>query len=96
MPDRGPRHQVSSWPARQCMCCFADIANFEKFNSILQRILGKAIKFLGTLVKDIKRETGERDEEEEEEDPEKLQNENDAGGFHDQAGDGGIVIGKLL
>ena len=48
--------QVSAWPSRYCSCCFNDLANFEKFNSLLQRILAKAIKFLETLVSDVRRE----------------------------------------
>ena len=54
--------QVSTWLSRYCSCCFNDIANFEKFNSLLQRILGKAIKLLETLIADIKRDKNDKNE----------------------------------
>lgn len=37
---------------RQCMCCYRDLRNFERFNNLVQVILNKGISFIQTLPKD--------------------------------------------
>ncbi len=39
---------------RQCMCCFKDYKNFEKFNNIVQVILHRGIRLIQTLPKDCR------------------------------------------
>ncbi|XP_041355094.1 ubiquitin carboxyl-terminal hydrolase 34-like isoform X3 [Gigantopelta aegis] len=53
---------VCTWPQRQCMCCYKDFKNFERFNNIVQIILTVAIRFIQSLPIDYEKE---REKEEE-------------------------------
>ncbi|CAH1793285.1 unnamed protein product [Owenia fusiformis] len=76
--DRGEGHELSKeeamvvitytniWSQRQCLCCFKDFKNFEKFNNIVQVLLNLAICFIRTLPQDCHKQL----------EKEKLQEEN--------------------
>jgi ubiquitin carboxyl-terminal hydrolase 34 len=44
---------IQSWSQRQCMCCFSDPKNFERFNLITQSILCLAVCQLKELREDL-------------------------------------------
>ncbi|KAL3873492.1 hypothetical protein ACJMK2_036602 [Sinanodonta woodiana] len=55
---------VCLWPQRQCMCCFKDLRNFEKLNSMIQDALSVGIRIIQTLPDDIEKEIQQTTKEE--------------------------------
>ncbi|ESO01400.1 hypothetical protein HELRODRAFT_174957 [Helobdella robusta] len=47
---------------RQCMCCYADIKNFGRFNNVIQLIIAQSIRLVETLVHDSKNQPQDEDE----------------------------------
>ncbi|XP_064599572.1 ubiquitin carboxyl-terminal hydrolase 34-like [Liolophura sinensis] len=84
---------VASWPQRQCMCCYKDFKNFERFNNIVQVILSIAIRAIQTLPEDYELELVKESQKKELAEKEKLSNgEKDKEKSHDD--DGEDVIGE--
>ncbi|XP_063231242.1 ubiquitin carboxyl-terminal hydrolase 34 isoform X2 [Bacillus rossius redtenbacheri] len=46
---------IQSWTQRQCMCCFRDSKNFERFNLVTQSIISLAIGQLRDLKEELQR-----------------------------------------
>ncbi|XP_071450552.1 ubiquitin carboxyl-terminal hydrolase 34 [Hetaerina americana] len=44
---------LQSWSQRQCMCCFRDVKNFERFNLVIQSIICLAVSQLRELHQDL-------------------------------------------
>uniref|UniRef100_A0A1B0CAV9 ubiquitinyl hydrolase 1 n=2 Tax=Lutzomyia longipalpis TaxID=7200 RepID=A0A1B0CAV9_LUTLO len=40
---------IQTWPQRQCMCCYRDVKNFERFNLIVQSIICLTISQLKNI-----------------------------------------------
>ncbi|XP_037912392.1 ubiquitin carboxyl-terminal hydrolase puf isoform X3 [Hermetia illucens] len=42
---------IQSWPQRQCMCCYRDTKNFERFNLIVQSMICLTVNYLKKIRK---------------------------------------------
>lgn len=65
---------VNVWPQKQCMCCYKEFKNFERFNNIVQIMLTVAIRHIQTLPEDYAKEKKEQQSEKDHEDDATLEN----------------------
>ena len=81
---------------RQCMCCYKEYKNFERFNNIVQAMLNVAISFIHTLPQHCQQQQDDANDRKKDEstspsEPEKVKTDDDTCKIDDANPDGAAV-----